>query len=303
MSALARALHKEAAMKYLALPMLMLATGCGGASYTRVTTHAEAVEQPATGQSLLAAAPIEGDYRVRFTGGGQLGAGDTGSGQDGAALQTASLSAAGSLALRAGPVEIAGVADVPLERANGAPDTDGARRYGFRIRTSPGRGDWHLGLSFDGGARQINIARGASVSCEVEPSSDGWRQLRGDDQCWANNRDAGTTETYWKPYFATTIYPTLQLAEGVYLYGGLAFDSAAVGYTETEVLAHYESGRTNVEESDRDLDYTLTMQAVAGLDIHLFDAVGLLATVRSQSLVGDVDLPGPVFEGALSMRF
>lgn len=290
-------------MKYLAFPLLMLATGCGGASYTRVTTHAQAVEQPATGQSLLAAAPIEGDYHVRLTGGGQLGAGNTGEGRDGAALQTPALTAVGNLALRAGPVELAGVADVPLERADGAPDADATRRYGFRFRASPGRGDWHLGLSFETGAREINVARGAAVSCEVEPDGNGWRQLRGDDQCWANNRRAGETETYWRPYFATTIYPTLKLAEGVYLYGGLAFDSAAVGHTETEILAHYESGRTEVEASQKDLDFAMTMQGVAGVDIHLFDAVGLLATVRSQPLFGDVDLPGPVFEGALSMRF
>ncbi len=295
-------------MRYLIpLTLLFLATGCGSAAYTEVTTRARQIEQPNPGQGLLHAQPIDrkDDYVMRLTvGGGFRTDSGGGSGQDSAELQTPLATAAGNLAFRLGPVEIGGLLDVAAVRADDT-GSDRPKKYAMRFRAAPGKGSVRMGLSFDLGGREFVVTDGTSISCEVvADGTGGWTRVRGLDQCWATNNYAGRREVYHRPYFATTLYPSVEIVEGLVVFGGIAADfSPAVSHTRTRVLAHLENGQTDVEEDEYEIEYDPVVMAVAGLDLQLGDHLGLLVNVRSQPIFSDVDLPGPVFEGALSVRF
>lgn len=289
-------------MRYATTTLLLL-LGCGGHD-TRVVTHAKSIEQVPNGQSLLSAAPIGGDYRVQLTGGAAMGAGN-GTGQHASTLQLATVTASGNLAVAAGPVEISLVADVGSRRGDDPPDTAAPQRYGMRFRGTPGGKTAWMGVSLEVGGRSINVAKAGSTVCEVERDelSGRWEQVRGDDQCWSNDERFGAGEIVLRPYLAATFFPTFELTEGVYLYVGAAFDSIAVGFTEELRLREFQSGHTEVREDEEDLEFELTVQAVGGVDIRLAEHIGFLATVRSQPLLAEYDLPGPIFEGAFSLRF
>ncbi len=296
-------------MRYALLGLLV--AGCGS-DRTLVATHAETIEELTSGQRLLAAGPIGDDYRFQIVGGASMAAG-AGSGEDASTLEVGRAVATGMVTIALGHTELGYVHHVAATRADGAPKTWRPQRHGLRARFAPGNETVRFGISFEGGLRNINIARGESEVCDAQRSftrqvlepDTSWRQRADEGDCWVNDERVGEAEMFWRPYLATTFYPTFSLGDFVYLYAGLAVDSAAVGYTEEEIYLVKVGGRPELEDRDSDLEYLITYQIVGGVDVRLGAHLGLIATVRGQPLrtAARVNLPGPSFDGALSVRF
>lgn len=279
--------------------ILCLLSACGAPTYYSVDTYARGIEQPAVGQNLLAAAPITDDYTVRLTGGVSTVVAD-GAQADGPSLYTPRQSLGGGLAIRAKSVEFEFVGGGALSAATGgnAP-REGASFGGLRLRGSPGGDTLRVGIAVEGGLRGYGVQHGTSVICEVEPVGEGW--VRTDDGCWASEAFARDAETKLTGYFSATLYPTVQVVEGVYVFGGVGLSSAAVNHTRRTVYKDYEFGPTFRVEEEDEVDWQAVVSAVGGVEAQFGEFASLLFNVRTVPF-GQVELD-TVAEAGVSMRF
>jgi hypothetical protein len=293
---------------------LLLVLLCGACSpkvsTTRIETHAESIEQPAPGMSLLAAAPVPKKRILQLTlGGGHSFAEAPGHGVDGTALYQAQSAAAGHLMFGIAEnleLGLTGRWSVSAtEGAPGAPPPPAEKRPvqgGVRLRGLAGDGTLRLGWAAEAGFRRVNYAYGVSVACEVdEPLPREYVPIEG--TCRASRRLQGHTFTSDDLYLAASVYPVLRLADGLYLYAGVSLDQLTTGYMRADIVERYENGGTiTIEKDEEAFDTETVFVPVAGLEVAIDGGLGLLFMVKAPPL-GSIDLPGPVYEGALTVAF
>jgi hypothetical protein len=298
-------------MRWIAIGALMLATlsACGAkVSSTKVDTPAEAIDQPAPGLSLLAAAPVPKKRLLRLVAGGEAGLSQApGHGTDGTALYMPPAAYDGQLMFGLTEnLELGVTARWAATRGDSEagspprPDGDRPGQAGIRLRGVTRGETLRLGWAVESGMRQTNLAYGVSVACDVDEVGSEWVPI--DGTCRASRRLQGKPFEKDQFYLAAAVYPVIRLADGLYVYAGVAFDEVTSGYERSEVTTTYEDGSTVLEKSDEKFDQEGVVLAVAGLDLSFDDRVGLLLTVQGPPF-GTIDLPGPTFEGALSLSF
>ncbi len=293
---------------------LLLALLCGACapklSTTRIETHAESIEQPAPGMSLLAAAPVPKKRILQLTlGGAHSFAEAPGHGVDGTALYQAKTSATGHLMFGVSENLELGItarwsASAP-QGAPGAPPPPAESRPaqgGVRLRGLVGEGTLRLGWAAEAGFRRANLAYGVSVACDVdEPLPGEYVPIEG--TCRASRKLQGETFTSDDLYLAGSLYPVLRLADGIYMYAGVSFDQVTTGYMRADIIEYYADRTTiTIEKDEEEFDTEGVFVPVAGIDIDIDGGVGLLFMVKAPPL-GSIDLPGPVYEGALTVAF
>lgn len=287
----------------------LLATGCGPKLSTRlVETHAEAIEQPAPGMSLLAAAPIPKGRIVQLTLGGSHGFSEApGHGAEGTALYVPATGMAGHLmfglteSLELGLVArwSAQGTEAPARGAAPPPEGSAPGQGGVRLRGRAGGETLSLGYAVELGFRRINLAYGPSVTCEAEEIGSEWVPI--DGTCYASRELQGRAFKKDDVYFALALYPVFRLAEGVYAYAGATLDEAMVGYLRSDVVSQFEHG-SSLEKQEEKFESQAVFLPIAGLDLTFDETFGLLFMVKAPPL-GDVDLPGPYYEAALTLSF
>jgi hypothetical protein len=292
---------------------LLLALLCGACapklSTTRIETHAESIEQPAPGMSLLGAAPVPKSRILQLTlGGGHSFAEAPGHGVDGTALYQAQSAAAGHLMFGiAENLELGLTARWSVSKTDGAPGAppppaeNRPSQGGVRLRGLAGDGTLRLGWAAEAGFRRVNLAYGVSVACDVdEPLPGEYVPIEG--TCRASRKLQGHTFTSDDFYFAASVYPVLRLAEGLYVYAGVTLDQITTGYMRADIVDHYETGDITTEKDEEAFDTEAVFVPVAGIDIAFDRSFGFLFMVKAPPL-GNIDLPGPVYEGALTVAF
>lgn len=285
-------------------------TACGPVVSTKlVETHAESIEQPAPGLSLLAAAPIPRDRTLQLT----LGAAHTpsqapGHGGEGAALYVPPSGVAGHLMFALGEqlelgLALRGATKSRVEAGSGippAPDGERPTQAGVRLRGFAGQKVLRLGYAAELGVRTLNLAYGPTVSCEADQVGGEW--VRIDGECEASRQLLGRSFESTQPYLALALYPTLRLSDGVYLYAGGTLDQVTVGYERVDRVTEYQYGAAVLETEEEAYRTEAVFLPIAGLDVQLDDTFGLIFMVKGPPL-GAVDLAGPIYEGALTLSF
>ncbi|MBU0550149.1 hypothetical protein KKF91_19970 [Myxococcota bacterium] len=276
---------------------LLSFVGCGG-PYSP-SRRAHSIQQLTPGQTMLAAAPVQDQPReARLTLGFGAGGGLGGVGEEGAELHTPTSIGHGDMALRAGKVELSAVFDTALSDSSdgihGVSPKGATMQYGGRFRASPGTGRFHVGMSFELGMRHYQTQ--LSVSCYGENGYDA-------QNCVADH-DVINVE-YARPYFATTIYPTVRVGQHLYLFAGFGFDTGMMTSAEDEPYENVGPDDRAALKPNFSADLDMVGYATFGVDLRISDRFAALATFREVGGDEDnmTDFSSGIFEAGVSLIF